>query len=110
MKRFQAIAGVIAIVLAAGASSPAGAQNVLRWASATEALTFDPHSAAHIPTQAETSQVYEPLVDFNSSYEIERSLAVAWKLTSPTTWQFDLRRGVRFHDGTPFTAEASSSA
>ena len=84
---------------------PARAENVVRWASATEALTFDPHAANHLPTQAENSQVYEPLVDFNSSYEIEPSLAVAWKLTSPTTWQFDLRRGVQFHDGTPFTAE-----
>ena len=47
----------------------------------------------------------KPLVDFNSRYEIEPSLAVAWKLIAPTTWQFDLRQGVRFHDGTPFTAE-----
>src|SRR5918994_286152 len=105
MKRFQAILGAIPIVLASTAATPAGAENVLRWASATEALTFDPHGANHIPTLAETSQVYEPLVDFNSSYEIEPALAVAWKLTSPTTWQFDLRQGVRFHDGTPFTSE-----
>ena len=84
---------------------PARAENVVRWASATEALTFDPHAANHLPTQAENSQVYEPLVDFNSSYEIQPSLAVAWKLTSPTTWQFDLRRSIQFHDGTPFTAQ-----
>jgi ABC-type transport system substrate-binding protein len=84
--------------------TPAAAENVVRWASATEALTSDPHSANHLPTQAENSQVYEPLVDFDSSYEIEPSLAVAWKMTSPTTWEFDLRPSVRFHDGTPFTA------
>jgi peptide/nickel transport system substrate-binding protein len=77
----------------------------LRWASATEALTFDPHAANNTPTFAETSQVYEPLVDFNSSLEMEPSLAVAWKLIDASTWQFDLRRGVRFHDGTPFTSE-----
>jgi peptide/nickel transport system substrate-binding protein len=93
MKRFQAIAGAITIVLAAGAATPAGAENVLRWASAVEALTFDPHSAYHQPTVTADSQVYEPLVDFNSSYKIEPALAVAWKLISPTTWQFDLRRG-----------------
>jgi peptide/nickel transport system substrate-binding protein len=105
VKRFQTIVGATVIVLAAGAAAPAGAENVLRWANATEALTFDPHAANHVPTQAETSQVYEPLVDFNSSYEIEPSLAVGWKLTSPTTWQFGLRQDVRFHDGTAFTAE-----
>jgi peptide/nickel transport system substrate-binding protein len=105
MKPFQVIAGAIGIVLAAGAASPAGAENVLRWASATEALTFDPHSVAHIPTSVETSQVYESLVGFNSRYEIEPTLAVAWHLIDPTTWQFDLRQDVRFHDGTPFSAE-----
>jgi peptide/nickel transport system substrate-binding protein len=105
MKRFQAIAGAIAIVLAAGAAWPAGAENVLRWASATEPLTFDPHAANHQPTINMTGQVYEPLVDFNSRYEIEPALAIAWKLIDPTTWQFDLREGVRFHDGTRFTSE-----
>jgi peptide/nickel transport system substrate-binding protein len=104
-KRFQAIIVALATALAAAVAKPAPAENILRWASATEALTFDPHAASHTPTQAATWQVYEPLVDFNSSYEIEPSLAVAWKLTSPTTWQFDLRQGVRFHDGTPFTSE-----
>ena len=52
MKRFQAIVWRIAIVLAAAAAAPAGAENVLRWASATEPLTFDPHSVNHIPTIA----------------------------------------------------------
>jgi peptide/nickel transport system substrate-binding protein len=105
MKRFRAVLGALALVLATGAARAGEAENVLRWASATEALTFDPHSANHTPTVAAVSQVYEGLVDFNSSYEIEPALAVAWELTSPTTWKFDLRQGVRFHDGTPFTSE-----
>jgi peptide/nickel transport system substrate-binding protein len=104
MKGFQAVVGATLIVLAAAATTPAGAENVLRWASATEALTFDPHSANNFPTIAANLQVYEPLVDFNSSSEIEPALAVAWRLIDPTTWQFDLRQGVRFHDGTPFTS------
>jgi peptide/nickel transport system substrate-binding protein len=77
----------------------------MRWASAAEPLSFDPHSAYHQPTVTANSQVYEPLVDFNSSYEIEPALPVAWKLIDPTNWQFDLRQGVRFHDGTPFTSD-----
>jgi peptide/nickel transport system substrate-binding protein len=105
MKRFQVIVGATVIILAAWVAKPAGAENVVRWASATEPLTFDPHSANIIPTNAANLQVHEPLVDFNSRYEIEPALAVAWKLISPTTWQFDLRPGVRFHDGTPFTSE-----
>jgi peptide/nickel transport system substrate-binding protein len=105
MKRFQAIIWAIAINLSAAVAVPAEAEYILRWASATEPLTFDPHAANHTPTIAAASQVYEPLVDFNSSYEIEPALALSWQLISPTTWQFDLRQGVRFHDGTPFTSE-----
>ena len=84
MKQFQTII-VAAVVLAAVVATPAEAENILRWASATEPLSFDPHAANHTPTVAAVSQVYEGLVDFNSSYEIEPALAVAWQLTSPTT-------------------------
>jgi peptide/nickel transport system substrate-binding protein len=97
------LAGIMVLV-ALSFGGAAVAENVLRWASATEPLTFDPHAAENAPTFAANSQVYEPLVDFNSSYEIEPALATAWQLTSPTTWRFDLRQGVRFHDGTPFTS------
>ena len=110
MKAFQAIGGAIALVLAAGAATPSGAENVLRWASATEALTFDPHAVPHVPTLVETSQVYESLVGFNSRYEIEPSLAVAWHLIDPTTWQFDLRQGVRFTTAPRSRPRTSSSA
>jgi peptide/nickel transport system substrate-binding protein len=105
MRVFGILLSVSALLVACFGSGTAAAENVLRWASATEALTFDPHSANHLPTQVENSQVYEPLVDFNSSYEIEPSLAIGWQLIDPTTWQFDLRRRVRFHDGTPSTAQ-----
>jgi peptide/nickel transport system substrate-binding protein len=93
------------VVVLVVAAEPASAGNVLRWASATEPLTFDPHAANHMPSIIGTSQVYEPLVDFNSNYEIEPALAIAWQLIDPTTWQFALRQGFRFHDGTPFTSE-----
>ena len=105
MKGSKLLLLVLTAFCACFEASAAAAENVLRWTSATEALTFDPHAAAHIPTQVETSQVYEPLVDFSSTYAIEPSLAVAWRLIEPTIWQFDLRQGVRFHDGTPFTSE-----
>ncbi len=91
--------------LAVSATSAAASENVLRWASATEPLTFDPHSVNHFPTIAANLQVYEPLVDFNSSSVIEPALAVAWRLIDATSWHFDLRQGVRFHDGTPFTSD-----
>jgi ABC-type oligopeptide transport system substrate-binding subunit len=52
----------VGLVVASVLTGPAASENVLRWASATEPLTFDPHAAVHAPTFAETQQVYEPLL------------------------------------------------
>jgi peptide/nickel transport system substrate-binding protein len=105
MQQSTAIVGALVFAFALATARSAEADNVLRWASATEPLTYDPDSANHFPTIAANLQVYEPLVDFNSRSEIEPALAVDWRLIDATTWQFDLRQGVRFHDGTPLTAE-----
>src|SRR5579864_2359313 len=37
--------------------------------------------------------------------KIGPDLATSWKIVSPTVWEMDLRQGVRFHNGDPFTAE-----
>jgi peptide/nickel transport system substrate-binding protein len=80
------------------------AENVLRWGSVGGALTFDPHAYNEIPTSAQIRQVYERLLDFDSNLQLTPQLAVAWRPLNPTTWQFELRPHVRFHDGTPFGA------
>ena len=49
--------------------------------------------------------MYEPLVGRNKDLSLAPALATAWKQTSPTVWRFELRKGVQFHDGTPFTAD-----
>ncbi|NJR43343.1 MAG: ABC transporter substrate-binding protein, partial [Akkermansiaceae bacterium] len=36
---------------------------------------------------------------------LEPALALTWKTINPTTWEFKLRRGVVYHDGTKFTAD-----
>jgi peptide/nickel transport system substrate-binding protein len=96
---------VLAVAVALVWPAPGRAENVLRWASAIAGLTFDPHAFNHTPTTAQNMQVYEPLVDFDSDHSIRPGLAVAWRLVNPTTWEFELRQGVRFHDDTPLTAE-----
>lgn len=50
--------------------------------------------------------IYEPLVRLSSSYLPEPLLATRWEYLPPNTWRFHLRSGVRFHDESPFTAEA----
>jgi peptide/nickel transport system substrate-binding protein len=96
-------AGLI-VGIALSVTGPAGAENVLRWASAGGALTADPHAYDETPTSAQHRQVYEQLIQLDSDLTPAPGLAAAWQLVEPTTWEFQLRDGVRFHDGTPFTA------
>lgn len=50
-------------------------------------------------------QTWDPLVARDPDDNLTPALAERWETLSPTHWRFHLRRGVRWHDGTPFTAE-----
>ena len=73
-----------------------------------EPRSLDPHVATTTNDFRILSQVYEGLVRFRQgTLEIEGALAESWETdASGTTFTFHLRRGVRFHDGSPFNAEA----
>jgi peptide/nickel transport system substrate-binding protein len=84
----------------------AAAENLLRFMGAdATASTMDPHADANKDNKAATKQVYESLLDVDSNLAIVPQLALAWKPLDPTTWEFELRPNVTFHDGTPFTAD-----
>ena len=91
----------LAVLAAAGVSHAA----TLRIAGANDILTFDPHAQNHQTTLAYQQMVYESLVRYNEKYEVEPSLAAKWTMVSPTQIRFELRKGVKFHDGAPFTAD-----
>jgi peptide/nickel transport system substrate-binding protein len=77
----------------------------LRWAATNDVLTLDPHSQDHATTHAILQHAYEGLTRYDAKFEIEPALATKWTFTSPTQVRFELRKGVKFHDGTPFTAD-----
>jgi peptide/nickel transport system substrate-binding protein len=94
-----ALAGALALGMA-GAS----AQN-FRFANQGDALSMDPHSLNESLQLSFTGNIYEPLIGRGKKLELVPALATDWKQTSPTVWRFNLRKNVRFHDGTPFTAD-----
>ncbi len=77
----------------------------LKWAAQNDILTLDPHAQNHATTNNMVSHAYEPLVRFDKNYKVEPALATSWQSTSPTTVRFNLRKNVKFQDGTPFTAD-----
>lgn len=83
---------------------PAVAQTV-RIGNQGDALSMDPHSLYESLQLSVTGNVYEPLVTRDKNLQLVPALATRWTQTSPTVWRFELRKGVRFHDGKPFTAD-----
>ncbi|MCW5881148.1 MAG: hypothetical protein KIS91_09490, partial [Anaerolineae bacterium] len=71
-------------------------------------LSLDPGDFADPDGAIVLRQIFDTLTQYREgSAEIEPGLATAWQANSDATeWTFTLRDGVRFHDGTPLTAEA----
>lgn len=94
-------------LLAAGLLSTASlAQaDTVRWARSADVTTLDPHVFNTGTNFVLMHQMYETLVNRSADGKLRPLLAKEWKLTSdPTVWEFKLRPGVKFHDGTPLTA------
>lgn len=83
---------------------PAPSARVLTIALAAEPTSLDPHFQDHDPTINVQRHVYEYLVGQGPRMELIPELAESWRARDPLTWEFKLRRGVLWHDGTPFTA------
>ncbi|MEY2771182.1 MAG: Glutathione-binding protein GsiB precursor [Pseudomonadota bacterium] len=77
----------------------------VRIANQGDASSMDPHSLNESLQLSLTNNIYEALVGVSRDLKFEPGLATAWRQTSPNVWRFELRRNVRFHDGTPFTAD-----
>ena len=110
VKSVAAASGAAAVGLKAGA---AGAQDApkkggtLRVGFYVEAATMDPHLSGSKVDRQVYHNVYEPLVVLDRKLGIKPGLAESWTQPDPKTLVFKLRRGVKFHDGTDFNAEAA---
>jgi hypothetical protein len=78
MSGSRSLLTALATGIALTVAGPAAAENVLRWASAGGATTFDPHSFDETRTYAQLAQVYEGLSGLDSSLEFVPRLAVGW--------------------------------
>ena len=93
-----------ALVLCLAAALPLAAKT-LRFSSQGDIVTIDPHAQNEGFTNAYLDNIYEPLVTRGKELKVEPCLALSWQAVNPTTMRFKLRPNVKFHDGTPFTAD-----
>jgi peptide/nickel transport system substrate-binding protein len=68
-------------------------------------VTLDPHGHNDGVTGAVLSSVYQPLVAIEPGATIRPVLVKEWTTPTDTTWRFQLREGVQFHDGKALTVE-----
>src|SRR5664279_5311487 len=90
---------------AAAACAAASAQGAdLSIGLAADVTAIDPHYHNVTPNNNVAAHLFGFLVQRNEKSQLEPSLATEWKTVDPLTWEFNLRRGVKFHDGSDFTA------
>ena len=76
-----------------------------RWSSQGDVGTLDPHAQNNGLTNSINVHLYDRLILRNKKLEPIPGLALSWQQTSPTVWIVKLRQGVKFHDGSPFSAD-----
>lgn len=109
MKNLRNLALTSALVVAMlGSTAPAAMADDknISFAFGAPVLTLDPGISAGTQAQTVRIQVMESLVEFHpETLEIRPLLAESWETADDgVTWTFNLREGVKFHDGTPLTA------
>src|SRR5690349_10815916 len=100
----QTLLTAATLTIAAVAISPASAQT-LRYANQGDLKSLDPYTLKETTTIAHHAHVYEGLVTRDKDLKIAPALAESWETPEPTRWRFHLRKGVKFHNGDPFTAD-----
>ena len=102
---------VLLLMLAPGRealSAPAASGGTLTWGLHVAIDRLDPSASFALATgMAVGRNVFDRLVDHDERLNVVPGLATQWSISGDgRTWTFKLRRGVRFHDGTPFNADA----
>ena len=102
LTRFLPIAAAAVAVLAVSASADA---KTFRYATTGDVLGLDPHANNEGPTNTMKSNIYGRLIHRMPDLSLVPDLATKWERLNETTWRFNLRSGVTFHNGNPFNAD-----
>jgi peptide/nickel transport system substrate-binding protein len=99
---------VLALTAFTGPATAAPKQGgILRVGLHLEPTTLDPHGAIHATGVQMNKVIFESLVQLDTSGAAKPLLATSWTMSPDgKVWTFKLRDGVKFHDGTPFDADA----
>jgi peptide/nickel transport system substrate-binding protein len=100
----QTLLAAATVSIVALSMSPASSQT-LRYANQGDLKSLDPYTLKETTTIAHHAHIYEGLTTRDKDLKIIPALAESWETPEPTRWRFHLRKGVKFHNGDPFTAD-----
>src|SRR5438034_2164453 len=107
MRRIPALhrlAAAVAIAASVAFTAPVAAQE-LKVAVAADVTSIDPHFFNLFPNNNIAEHIFYKLVQMDPDSKMIPGVATSWKTIDDKTWEFKLRKGVKFHDGSELTAE-----
>jgi peptide/nickel transport system substrate-binding protein len=70
----------------------------------SDALALDPHDVNDMNSSIVYANIFDNLLYRTRDMKIAPGLAISYRMVNDTTWEFNLRKGVTFHNGEPFNA------
>ncbi|MGE5561007.1 MAG: peptide-binding protein [Chloroflexota bacterium] len=101
------LVAALLVSLVAGCGKPKGPTKggTITFGMTGDPVIFNPILSTDVPSSQVSDLVYSGLVKLNENLEPTGDLAERWESSSDgLTWTFHLRKGVKFHDGTPLTS------
>ena len=103
MSSLRALCFIAVAVVSIAGSADAAPTGEVKIALAAEPNTFDPHLTVGRNSQIFIVNVFDGLTARDAQGNLVPALAESWKRVNATTWQFALRKGVKFHNGDDLT-------
>lgn len=101
----RAVAALAVLAMAAASGCATAGAADLRVGLASEPSSLDPLYHNLTPNIGLRMHIFQSLITQDAQHRLQPELAESWRTVNDTTWEFKLRSGVKWHDGTPFTAQ-----
>jgi len=104
MARLRILFVIVAALLLSFNFSYGADKDTIVIAQGVDPTTLDPHNHFESPAYNVCANIFDTLLHRNDQAKIEPLLATSYRIVNDTTWEFDLRKGVKFHNGEDFDA------
>jgi peptide/nickel transport system substrate-binding protein len=105
MKRWLPVLLAVVVLVTTSLGASAQGKDTITVGLPSLAQTLDPHMHFERVGILVNINMFDSLLHRTAKLEFEPSLALSWKALNDTTWEFKLRKGVKFHNGATMTAE-----